>query len=185
MSYVEAIANSFDENAARAFRSLVHILGVGEDDERLAIAAAIAPLVTDLDATATSVHEAVEEARKLPGEVRKSVDDGIRKLNEDAEVTITGKVAAAIELMRQEIQSMARDCAVSEYSTASMLRSQAIADEVRALRAAAEQFVSAGGAPAPAGEVRRGHHVPVWFRYGGAFLAGVFACELFVRLMHH
>jgi flagellar hook-associated protein FlgK len=184
MSFVQRIRENLDDQAGRNFEALVHYLGVDENDKQLALVAAIAPLITDLDATAKAIQEATQTTQNLPKDMRDAVDQGIKKLNEEAEVTITGKVAQAMEIMRQEIQSMARDCAVSEFSAASMLRSQAIKDEVRALRAAAEQFVASGAQSAPAGEAGRAtNRIPAWFKYGGSVAAGLILGDLLAHVM--
>jgi hypothetical protein len=192
-SYVERISQSLDDGARKAFLSLVHYLHIDDDDKQLALVAAIAPLVTDLHETAANVDQALEDAKKLPIEIRRIIDDAMKTLDERAEVIITSKVAAAMELMTQEIRSMARDTAVSEYSAAALLRSQAIKDEVRALQSATEHAIAAGASIAPSGDLkapaeggnvagRGASRVPVWFKYGAAVCSGaVFAA----MLLHH
>jgi hypothetical protein len=114
--------------------------------------------------------------------VRDAFTAGTQGLSEKIEVEVHRSIGSAIEIMSQEVRTMARELALSEFNAASQIRSSAVAAEVRSLKEAALQL-GTSGAPGSVPSAAKSS-VKAWWYAGGAFVIGMMFEALVMRLVH-
>ena len=124
-NYLVRIKDTMGPEAAMAFMEAVNALDLNPDDPELLLAACNASFVVSL----------AEIPKRIEAE-RAKVEAVFARFLADVDLKVAEAMTKAVDEMHTEVRTMARELAMGEYTAAASLRSTAINDEVRALRAA-------------------------------------------------
>lgn len=126
---LEPIKAALGPERSMVFMEIINVLDLSPDDSQLVLAAALASFLVSLS-----------EFRAWASDERAALAETLAKFSTTVDLNVAASFTRGADEFQTELRLAAREIAHSEYRAAAVLRSQAIAEEVATLVAAARDL---------------------------------------------